>query len=756
MKSILSHGAARFALGFLWMLVPASYAAAQIKPSAGMLRYPDISAEKIVFSYADDLWIVDRAGGIASPLASPPGAERFPRFSPDGQTIAFVGNYDDGTDLYQISVGGGVPQRLTYHPASESLCDWHADGKTLLYSTNGFAGLGRQTQLFTISKNKPVPQQLPVPYGSNGAISADGKWLAYTPYSRDTRTWKRYRGGMASDVWLFNLENKTSKRITEFEGTDTLPMWNGTTVYYLSDAGAAHRLNIWSYDTLSGERQQITKFKDNDCKWPAIGPGKDGKGEIILSNGPDLYVVNLESKQAAAIDVTIPGDRPKLRRHKIDAADFITSGDLSPKGKRVVLAARGDLWTLPVKNGSPRNISATSDARERYPFWSSDGRWIAYFSDATGEFELYVTQSDGKGETRQLTKNGNCFRYSGAWSPDSKHLTFTDKTGALFLYTLESQKTIKVDTHPFAESIDANWSHDSNWLCYSKGLDARVPTECVWVYNVKDGTKKRLTSGFFNDTDPVFDKKGDHIFFKSNRAFNRPSYEDVGTTFVYADTQVMMAMPLRADVPYPMLPKSDEVEWEEEKDEKDKDESSDKKDQKSDKESEDSEDEKSSDKDSSTSDAGDLVSGSWSITLDSEQIPEPARSATFELTLGDDGSITGNVTVMGQSSSIQSGSFDSDSGELTFKITTPDGALATITASISGGRMEGTASTDAMNIPFSGTRSASGDSADEEADDSDDDAKGKSDDDDDDSEASKKKGKAKEALKIDFDGIEQR
>ena len=697
-------------LGSAGLLIPLLLghpAHGQVTPSAGMMRFPDVSKDKIVFSYADDLWIVDKTGGLASPLASPAGAERFPRFSPDGKRIAFVGNYEGGTDIYHIATSGGVAERATYHPASETLCDWHPDGKTLLYSTNGFAGLSRQSQLFTISKGKPIPQQLPVPYGSNGAISDDGKWLAYTPYSRDSRTWKRYRGGMASDIWLFNLENKTSKQITDFEGTDSLPMWHGQTVYYLSDAGAEHRLNIWAYDTVSGEREQITKFAYDDCKWPSIGPGAEGEGEIVLSNGSKLYVVNLKSKEAKSIEVTIPGDRPKLRRQKIDASDFIESADISPKGKRVVVAARGDLWTLPVKNGSPRNLTKSPKARERYPMWSGDGRWVAYFSDATGEFELYLTQSDGRGETRQLTKDGACFRFPGGWSPDSKHLTFTDKTGALFLYSLDSQKTTKVDVHPFGEPMSADWSHDSNWLCYSKGLDARVPTECIWVYNVKDGTKKRLTSGFFNDSSPVFDKKGEYIYFTSYRAFNRPDYEDVGTTFIYSDTEVLMALPLRADVKYPMLPKSDEVEWEVEKEDEDGDDESDE-----DEESEE-EDEEDQDEDSDESDASDPVSGSWEIRF-SSNIPDGPGSGTFDLTLAEDGSVTGSVTVMGMTSSIK-GKFDASSGELTFTTKTPDGATATVTATIKDDKIEGAAEVGGASISFNGSRTSAAD--DEESDD---------------------------------------
>ncbi len=538
-----------------------SHSIAQTKPSAGMLRFPDVSAENIVFSYADDLWIVSRDGGMALPLASPAGAERLPRFSADGKQIAFVGNYDGGSDIYTISKDGGIPKRMTFHPATENLCDWHPDDKSLIYSSNGFAGLGRQPQLMTISEAAPIPSQLPVPYGTNGAISPDQKWLAYTPHSRDTRTWKRYRGGMASDIWLFNLEDKTSKQITDFEGTDTMPMWHGTTVYYLSDGGPESRLNIWSFDTKSGERKQITKFAYDDCKWPSIGPGADGKGEIVFSNAKDLYLLNLGTEKAAAVSVTIPGSRPQLKRQKIDATDYISGGDISPTGKRIAIEARGDIWSAPAKNGSPRNLTQSNDAADRDPLWSPDGRWIAFLSDKTGEYELYLMQSDGRGETRQLTKDGNCYRFMSTWSPDSKHILFTDKTGKLFLHTIESGDTKLIDTDPTAGQMATNWSHDSHWICYAKNADDTGAASSIWVYNVGDGSKRKLTNDFFNDTSPTFDRKGDFIYFASNRAFNAPKYEDLGTTFIYSGTQVLIAMPLRADVKHPMAVKSDEETW---------------------------------------------------------------------------------------------------------------------------------------------------------------------------------------------------
>ena len=528
--------------------------------NAGMLRFPDISADKIVFVFANDLWIVDREGGDATPLASPPGTEVLPRFSPDGKTIAFVGNYDGGKDIYSIGVNGGIPERHTWHPAREMLCDWTADGG-IVYASNGFAGLNRMPQLFHKSADSPKATRLSVPYGTNASISADGEWLAYTPHSRDTRTWKRYRGGMASDIWLFNLKTKKSKQITDWEGTDSFPMWAGKKVFYLSDAGPEHRLNIWSYDVDSGKRTQHTKFDKYDSKWPSVGPGKDRQGEIVFQNGADLHVLNCVSGKTDVVKISVPGAKPKLRNQVVDASDFITGGDISPSGKRVVMEARGDIWTAPAKKGSPRNLTRTSGVAERDPAWSPDGRWIAYFADATGEYELYLQQSDGKAKAKRLTEDGKVYRYEPTWSPDSKHIVFTDKTGGIWLHNIDSGKTNLVDTDPWANQAEVSWSHDSSWIAYARTTDTRSPQSSIWLYDVANAKRHQLTSEFFNDESPVFDRKGDFIFFASSRAFNRPKYEDVGTTFIYSDTEVVLAIPLREDVKLPMLPSSDEQEF---------------------------------------------------------------------------------------------------------------------------------------------------------------------------------------------------
>lgn len=589
-------------------------------PHARMTRYPAVSAERIVFSYADDLWVIPRAGGLASPLASPAGLETHPRFSPDGRTVAFVGNYDGDVDLYTIGTDGGVPQRVTHHPQNEILDGWTPEGK-LLFHANGMSGLGRQSKIFTVSPRGGLPEALPVPYGTYSAISPDGRWLAYSPSDRIGRTWKRYRGGLASDLWLIELATGASRRLTDFEGTDVLPMWHGETLYFVSDAGSNNRANLWSLDLASGERRQVTNF-DDDVRWPSIGAGA-----IVFVVGRELRLLDLDSGASSVIDFQIPGAKPQMRPKTVDASKFINSGswDISPSAKRLCVEARGDIWTLPAENGSPRNLTRSSGIAEREPAWSPDGRWIAYMSDESGEYELYVVQSDGKGEKRRVTTDGAPYRYSLNWSPDSKSMTLVVKGGYLKIVDIESGSVKDVDAHPLGQyptTLGARWSHDSNWLVYNRSGD-RSMNSSVYLYDVVAGESHQVTSDYFSQNVATFDREGKYLYFVGGGAFS-PTYSQVDSTWVYRDTGVLHVVPLREDVGSPFELEIDEESWEEDEEEEGED---------TDSEATDSEDGETSEDEGSDDDSAEGASDEEEDDADADSDDEEAEEEPLKIDL---------------------------------------------------------------------------------------------------------------------------
>lgn len=704
-----------------------------IRPDATMLRFPDVSEKYIVFVYANDLWRVDRAGGVAVKLASPPGQEQFPRFDPTGKTIAFVGNYEGGRDIYTLPVeGAGEAFRVTYHPLREQFNDWTPDGK-LLFADSRQSGLNRQSKLFVVDPHGGLPQPLPVPYGTRAAISPDGEWLAYTPYSRDSRTWKRYRGGMASDIWLFNLKDYSAKRITDWEGTDSLPMWHGDKIYYASDEGPNHRLNIWVYDTKSGKHEQVTHFSTFDIKWPSIGPGPKGHGEIVLQNGSKIFLVDLLSGKISPVDIVIPGDRPTLRPHDVDFSKYIQNGDISATGKRVVLEARGEIWSLPAKKGITRNLTRTSGVAERNPIWSPDGKWIAYLSDKTGEYEIYITQSDGRGETEQLTDNGTCYRYLVNWSPDSEYICFEDKTGSIYLLDVDSREITEVARDLGAEQRPVSWSSDSKWLAFS--LTSRGDRYgVVNIYNVETGELTPVTSPMFDTREPTFDREGNYLYMVSSRHFASPEYSTIpaDTTFVYRDTDVLLAVPLNGDVEDPWKIEVDEEEFKSEsadksEEEKAEDNSEDNPGNEADDSSNEGEPEKadsaenSSDDENNNADAdlppANPLQGRWEGTisgLSAMGLPAEFDSASLiiNIEVAEDGTITGTSTleIMGQSQSDDLGevTFNEETGEITIR-DEKDGMTSIMHGKLEGDTLSGTWEVVEMNASgtWSVTRVAS-------------------------------------------------
>jgi len=548
----------------IFTLAPLTHAAEVQAPDARMLRFPDVSAEKIVFVYAGDLWTVPRAGGLARRLSSPKGQEQFPKFSPDGQTIAFSGNYDGNTDVYTVPTDGGAPFRLTHHSSTDLVVEWYPDGKNILYRSRMFSPSIRFNRFFKQPVEGGMPETLPLPYGELAAFSPDGDRMAFQFISRESRTWKRYRGGMASDIWLYDFTESTSEKLTDFAGTDAVPMWHENTIYFLSDRDDHKKLNIWAYDLDTKKTRQITKFTEYDVKWPSIGPDA-----IIFENAGRLHLLDLANETAQPVLIQVPADLPRARTTLKAVSGNIQTYSLSPSGRRALFEARGEIFTVPEKHGSIRNLTNTPGVAERYPAWSPDGKLVAYFSDKTGEYELYTRSGDGKGEEKQITQDGTAFRYWPLWSPDSKKIAFTDKTGSLFILEIEKGQPKFIDKDEWSRLSSYSWSPDSRWLAYAKTMPNR--NAAIMIYDTEDQKTRQVTGDYYYDDDPVFDPEGDYIFFRSNRAFS-PVYGDMDRTWIYPNSTEIYAATLRKDVGSPIAPRSDEEYTEkEDKDKEDKD-----------------------------------------------------------------------------------------------------------------------------------------------------------------------------------------
>jgi len=534
------------------LLLAAGAADAQI--DARLLRQPDVSSTEIAFVYGGDIWVVSKEGGVAHRLSTPAGEESFPRFSPDGQQIAFTGNYDGNQDIFVMPTSGGLPTRVTHHPDPDRMLDWYPNGTDILFATRMTSEKQRFNKLYRVPATGGLPEVLPVPYGEFGSISPDGATLAYMPLSRDFRTWKRYRGGTAPEIWLFGLTDFKSRNLTQDDANDGQPMWHGSTLYFLSDRDANLRANIWAYELATDTVRQVTHFEDFDIHFPAIGPD-----DLVFENGGRLYVLDLATETAKPVDVKVVTDRATLRPRPVKVGDQLTDSDISPSGKRAVLAARGEIFSLPAEHGVVRNLTRTSAFAERHPAWSPDGKTIAYFSDRTGEYQLTIRPADGSGEEKNLTELGPGYRYTPMWSPDSKKIVFIDNLQVIHLYDVENDALTEVDrgrwmTHPPLNRFEVSWSSDSRWFAYSRGLQNRQ--SAVFLYDADAGKSHQVTAGYVGCSNPVFDPEGKFLYYLSDRTF-QPSYSDFDPTWIYANSTNIVAVPLRVDVASPLAPRND-------------------------------------------------------------------------------------------------------------------------------------------------------------------------------------------------------
>jgi tricorn protease len=514
-----------------------------------LLRFADISKDRVVFAYAGDLWIVSREGGAARRLTSHVGEELYPKFSPDGKWIAFTGEYDGNPDVYVISAEGGEPKRLTFHPSNDIVLGWTPDGKNILFRSDRFStNLGRATRLYLVSPQGGSPRALPVPRGDLTSFSPDGTKIAYLETAQEFRTWKRYRGGWSLPIAIYDLKKNSYEELPKSAGMDMFPMWHGNSIYFISDRDGV--MNLFSYDLGSKQTKKLTDYQEFDIKWPSLGPNA-----IVYENGGLLYEYNLDSGKTSNLPIVVRAEDTEARPEFKSVGPAIGSAAISPSGARAVVEARGNVFTIPAEHGSVRTLTTEhSSIHELGPVWSPDGKWIAYLSDKSGEYEIYTRPQMGGDETR-ITTDGKVYRYGPSWAPDSKKLLYADKSNKLWYVSLDDKKPVLVDTSDYGIIGDASWSPDSLWLTYSK--PHRRGANDVFLYSLASKNITEVSTGFYSDSSPVFDDNGKYLYFLSTRYFY-PSIGQLDQRYNYYSTDGVFAVTLKADEPSPFKPESDE------------------------------------------------------------------------------------------------------------------------------------------------------------------------------------------------------
>lgn len=527
---------------------------------ARLMRFPTIYNNQVVFSYAGDLFSVDKNGGAAKKLTADIGYEMFSKFSPDGKNIAFTAQYDGNTEVFVIPAAGGEPKRLTYTATlgRDDLSDrmgpnnivmtWQ-DNEHIIYrsrkkSFNDFIGT-----LNVANVNGGLSNELPLPAGGFCSYSPDKKKLAYNRVFREFRTWKYYRGGMADDIWIYDFASKKVENVTNNEAQDIEPMWSGDKIYFLSDRDRT--MNLFSYNTVSKEIKKITNYNDYDIKFPSLG-----NNAIVFEKGGYLFTMDLSSEEVKQINITIGSDNIYGRTDWVDASRIMESTSISPDGKRMVAVGRGDVFTIPAETGITRNLSQTSTVHERNAVWSPDGKVVAFVSDATGEDEIYTQVPDGFSAPVQITNGGDVYKYELAWSPDSKKILWGDKKLRLQYVDIDSKKIIVADKSDVNEMRDYSWSPDSKWITYSKQeVDNKGK---VYLYNLAAATKTAVTDGWFNVGNPVFSTDGKYLYLISNRDFN-PTFSNTDFEIVFLNMSKVYLITLAKETENPFAPVNDEV-----------------------------------------------------------------------------------------------------------------------------------------------------------------------------------------------------
>jgi tricorn protease len=556
------------ALGIALAAMPLAAGAAQ----RALPRFPTLYGGTIVFEAGGNLWRVDRRGGVAQRLTTDAGMDLMPRFSPDGKEIAFTGEYDGNTDVYVIPAEGGPARRLTFHSdvvpdapmrwgPDNMVVTWTPDGKNIMFLSRRTTYNSWFGQFFLVPREGGVASQFPVPQGGATSFSPDGTRIAYNRIFRNFRTWKRYYGGLAQDIWIYDLASHDIQRVTDWKGTDTFPMWYRDTIYFASDRGPEKRLNIWAYDLKTKQSRQVTAFKDYDVDWPSLGDTG-----IVLACGGELYVLDLPSERLDRVEAAVPSDVSRTRPRWVDASKTIQSFNIAPNGKRALFEARGEVFTVPVEHGNTRDLTQTSRVREQAPAWCPDGKWVAYVTDHTGEAEIAIRPADGTGTEQILTDRRKGYLYDPSWAPDSEKIAFSDSEHTLWILGVKDRKLTLVDANPRAEMHDFAWSPDALWLAYSKAADNDLRQ--IYLYSLASARATPVTGAQTSDFGPTFDPQGKYLYFIALKHQN-PVFSESELNVATLKMAGIYVATLQASEPSPFAPRSDEGTPKDEKTESD-------------------------------------------------------------------------------------------------------------------------------------------------------------------------------------------
>jgi tricorn protease len=523
-----------------------------------LLQRPAMNQNQIVFAYAGDLWSVARAGGVAARLTGGAGAESTPVFSPDGKTVAFSGEYDGNVDVFTVPVTGGVPKRITYHPDADRVVGWTPDGQRLLFRS-GRDAYSRFTRLYTVSSEGGLPEALPLPMAFTGSYSPDAKRMAYQPldggqFAADGNnfvSWKRYRGGRASYIWLVNFTDLSTVKLPRTDSNDFCPMWIGDKVYFLSDREGP--VTLYRYDP---QGKQVTKLLDNkgkDMVYAVAGPGG-----IIYEQFGQIHIYEMSNGKEHQVPIEIAADLTEVRPRFQNAAREIRDIRISPTGVRAVFEAHGEILTAPAEKGDIRNLTNTPGVMERSPMWSPDGRSIAYFSDESGEYALHVKAQNGEGEAKKIALAGKAaYYFAPKWSPDSKRIAFHDNQLNLWDVEIASDKMTKIDTDYYYDlERDVAWSGDSKWIAYSKSLPNRL--HGILIYGVDSGKSTQVTDGLSDARYPAFDRDGQYLYFTASTNYGPTSSGLDMTSDEHEVTRSVYLAVLPNNAASPLAPESDE------------------------------------------------------------------------------------------------------------------------------------------------------------------------------------------------------